>query len=109
MTTKIDINEDSVYVGGREYVPKSKLDEVVIRNLGPVRIVVADRGWVFVGACDDNDDGTVTICNARNIRRWGTTTGLGELINGPLPETKHDKYGTVRCSPIVQINVLKGW
>lgn len=77
--------------------------------LGPTRIVVADRGWVFVGACEDHADGTVTLRNASNIRIWGTTKGLGELANGPLPSTKHDPYGTVRCSPIVQINVIKGW
>lgn len=77
--------------------------------LGPLRIVVADRGWVFVGNCEGHDDGSVTIKNARNIRVWGTTRGLGELVNGPLQGTKHDPYGTVRCSPIVQINVMKGW
>lgn len=78
-------------------------------ELGPKRIVVADRGWVFVGNCDDHDDGSVTIRNARNIRRWGTTAGLGQLIKGPLPDTKHDDYGTVKCLPIAQINVVKGW
>lgn len=77
--------------------------------LGDLRIIVADRGWIFVGNCEDHDDGSVTIKNARNIRVWGTTKGLGELVNGPTNITKYDMYGTVRCSPIVQINVVKGW
>lgn len=71
------------------------------------RIVVADRGWVFVGDCEDHSDGTVTIHNAHNIRIWGTTKGLGELVDGPTKDTKYDVYGTVRCSPIIQISVNK--
>ena len=56
-------------------------------------IVVADLGWVFVG--DVTRDGDVTIRNASNIRNWGTTSGLGQLLSGPLQSTKFDKYGTV--------------
>jgi hypothetical protein len=81
----------------------------VSKDIGPKRIVVADRGWVFVGDCEDNEDGTVTIRNARNIRQWGTTKGLGELVDGPTAKTIHDSYGEVRCTPIVQISVNKGW
>jgi hypothetical protein len=90
-------------IDGMEYVRKDA------QAIGDVRIIVADRGWVFVGNCHDNDDGSVTITNCRNIRLWGTTQGLGELVNGPLQDTKHDAYGTVRCTPIVTIAVNKGW
>jgi hypothetical protein len=103
-----DIKADTLTLNGVEYVRKDSIKSDS-PALGPVRIVVADRGWIFVGACEDHEDGTVTICNARNIRLWGTTKGLGELVNGPVSGTKHDDYGTVRCSPIVQINVNKGW
>lgn len=105
MTT---INASELTLNGVEYVRKDSIKEASA-PLGPVRIVVADRGWIFVGSCEDHTDGTVTIKNARNIRRWGTTQGLGQLVMGPLPETKHDQYGTVRCAPIAQINVIKGW
>lgn len=91
-----------------EYVRK---DSVLSDSppLGDKRIIVADRGWIFVGQCEDHEDGTITLRNARNIRIWGTSKGLGELVNGPLSGTRHDDYGTVRYSPIVQINVIKGW
>ena len=78
-------------------------------EIGEKRIIVADRGWVFVGDCTDNDNGSVTIRNAKNIRRWGTSTGLGELSNGPLSKTKTDDYGTVQTIPIVTIAVTGGW
>ena len=77
--------------------------------IGDKRIIAADRGWVFVGDCVDNDDGSVTIYNAQNIRRWGTTKGLGELATGPTSETIRDLYGTVKVTPIVTIGVTEGW
>lgn len=93
-----------ITIDGVEYVPR---DSVPV--IGTKRIIVAERGWVFVGDCEDMPDGSVTIRNARNIRRWGTTAGLGELTRGPTAITKHDAYGTVRCTPIVQIAVSGGW
>ena len=60
-------------------------------------IVVLDRGFVYVGDVEHDGDWCV-IKNARNIRYWGTTKGLGELaLNGPLNETKLDNVGTVRA------------
>ena len=62
-----------------------------------VQIVVLDRGFVYVGDVTVDAD-WVTIRNARNIRRWGTTLGLGELAElGPRPETKLDPAGSVRA------------
>ena len=84
-------------------------DAVTTGEIGEKRIIVADRGWVFVGDCVDNEDGSVTISNAQNIRRWGTSKGLGELVNGPLENTKTDFYGTVKTVAIVTINVKGGW
>jgi hypothetical protein len=66
----------------------------------PHRIVVADRGWVFVGATEQHDDGSLTITNAKCIRVWGTDEskpGLGYLAqHGPTSKTKLDASGTVR-------------
>lgn len=60
------------------------------------QIVIAQRGWVFVGDVEKSGD-DVTINNAQCIRRWGTTKGLGELAaNGPQSNTVLDPMGTVR-------------
>jgi hypothetical protein len=77
--------------------------------MGDIRIIVADRGWVFVGNCQDHDDGAVTIMNCKNIRKWGTSKGLGELADGPNEGTVVDLYGTVKTIPIAQIAVVSGW
>lgn len=65
-------------------------------NASEKTIVVADRGWVWVGEVSEDAD-HVTIRNAQNVRRWGTTQGLGELaLKGPQPNTKLDPAGTVK-------------
>ena len=78
-------------------------------EIGDMRIIAADRGFVFVGRCEHQDDGSVIIRNAKNIRRWGTTKGLGEIASGPTNKTQYDDYGTVQCTPIVSIAVTGGW
>ena len=68
-------------------------------------IVVCDRGYVYEGNCTI-DDSFCVIENAKNIRRWGTTKGLGELVTGPLKNTILDNYGTVRVPLRAVINII---
>lgn len=91
MTTPTTISID-----GTDYVRASDLPA------GPPtthRIVVADRGWVFVGNTTTDEDG-IAISDAKCIRYWGTDAdkpGLGWLAaNGPTAKTKLDPSGTVR-------------
>lgn len=106
MTT---ISAETIKLNGVDYVRADSVQANPHMPMTNKRIIVADKGWVFAGDCEDHTDGSVTIHNAKNIRNWGTSKGLGELVNGPLGATKHDAYGTVRCMPLVQINVIKGW
>jgi len=72
------------------------------------QIVVAQRGWVFIGDVTTSDDGTITIENAKNIRRWGTTSGLGQLAaEGPQENTRLDDYGTVFLHPLAIVARIK--
>ena len=68
-------------------------------------IVVCDRSYVYVGDCTI-DESFCVIKDAKNIRKWGTTKGLGELINGPLAKTVLDDYGTVRVPMRAVINII---
>ena len=64
------------------------------------KIVVLDRGWVVVGDVTI-EGGNVIVDNCQNIRRWGTSRGLGQLAeNGPTAETKLDPQ------PRTETNVL---
>ncbi|MFP5471952.1 MAG: hypothetical protein ACLGGV_10195, partial [Bacteroidia bacterium] len=63
---------------------------------GEIKIAVLDRGFVYVGQVDRADPEMLVLRHAKNIRVWGTTKGLGELVNGPTSSTKLDHVGTVR-------------
>ena len=84
-----------------EYVRKDSLKD---KN-GDIKIVVADRGFVYVG-CVKQDADFVTLTNARNIRVWGTTAGLGELVSGPTKSTKLDLVGTVSIPMRAVISII---
>ncbi len=87
MTAPMTLKIDDV-----EYIRKDS----VAQTEGDIKIVVLDRGFVYVGSVSKEED-FIVIRNAKNIRQWGTTKGLGELIGGPLSETKLDNAGTVRA------------
>ena len=80
------------------------------KDLGK-QIVVIDNGFVHVGDCVV-EDGLLLISNASNIRVWGTTRGVGQLVSGPTPQTKADPLGTV-CVPFGRVvfflSVTGGW
>ena len=81
-----------VNINGKKFVREDSL------TTGAMRIVICDRGWVFVGRYKEAD-GIAEITNSSVVRRWGTTAGLGELAHkGPLSNTKLDKCPTVRVA-----------
>lgn len=63
------------------------------REMGQ-NIVVLDRGFVYVGEVKFDGD-FLHITKARNVRKWGTSKGLGELRTGPLRDTVLDTVGEV--------------
>ena len=67
-----------------------------------VRIVILQRGWVYVGFYRREGD-RCYLTNAQNIRRWGTQKGLGQLIDGPLRETALDPSGTGEYHQLTEV------
>jgi hypothetical protein len=81
---------------GGELSLKDALNSVSVpKPESKVQIVIAPRGWVFIGYTYETEKHLV-IERANVIRVWGTTKGIGELINGPLKDTKLDSCGTTR-------------
>ena len=61
------------------------------------QIVILDRGFIYVGDVEIENDWLV-IRNGANVRRWGTQKGLGELAAlGPQSRTVLDPTPTVRA------------
>ena len=106
----------TISIDGTEYVRANSVKDPVPSAW---RIVVGQNGHVFVGrycvAPAKNTppfsvSGTfdeVVLYDAKVIRFWGTTAGLGELaLNGPTPKTVLDKCGVVRLHPLSVVATL---
>lgn len=82
--------QEEIELNGVVYVRKQQ-------PCGDIKIMILQRGFVFVGRVEHDGD-NVIISNSQNIRRWGTTAGLGQLaMSGPTADTKMDPSGTVSC------------
>jgi hypothetical protein len=95
-------------ISGSTTLPGNKRNKVKAHNVTGKCIVAADRGFVWVGDIERSGD-CLLIHNAKNIRRWGTTRGIGELANGPTPSTVLDDQGEV-CIPwhaVIHITLCK--
>jgi hypothetical protein len=70
-------------------------------------IVVADRGFVYIGNVVVNND-FASITEGKNIRSWGTKKGLGQLVNeGPQKETSLDICGEIDIPMRAVISIHK--
>lgn len=91
---------ETIKIDDVEYVRKGKPSP-----LGPIKIIVADRGFVYIGHMTETAD-FITLSRARNIRVWGTTKGLGELTQGPCAGTKLDIVGGIRFPMRAVISII---
>ena len=98
----------TIMIDDIEYV---RADSLTKTN-GNIKIVITDNGFVYVGFVEEVD-GFVKLTNAKNIRYWGTKSGLGELVNGPLEETKLDTVGSLKIPNRAVISIIdvdqKAW
>jgi len=90
---------NEIEVNGVKYIRKDSVKETKI-FIGDIKIVILQRGWVYIGRFERNGNDCKLI-NAYNIRLWGTTKGLPELVHGPTSSTKLDK-----CEGIVEFDWL---
>jgi len=76
------------------------------KNFGK-NLVILQRGWIFGGDLEKNGQ-EFTLKNAFNVRKWGTTKGLGELAqNGKLKDTILDVCPDVTFHEMTVIAILK--
>jgi hypothetical protein len=92
---------NSIKINEVEYIRKDAAKSLE----GDIKIVILDRGFVYVGRVALAVD-FLTITDAKNIRVWGTSQGLGELVSGPKSATKLDQVGTVRVPMRALISLI---
>lgn len=70
-------------------------------------VVIAERGWVYAANVHRDGD-MIVLTDCFNVRRWGTSKGLGELaLRGPLAETQLDPYGVVKIHVLAVIGSIE--
>lgn len=80
---------------------------VLFKYTGEFRIVVLQFGWVFVGALHTLPSGEIELRGARNVRRWGTSKGIGELKNGPLSDTTFEPSEDIIFNPAALVFTIE--
>lgn len=97
----------TISINGTEYVPSGTINKDKDKDLSSdVRIVILQRGWIYVGRYSKTSSDEHRLDQAKCIRSWGTNKGLGELISGPTSSTKLDESGTVRFHPMTIVATL---
>ena len=98
MENKIKITDDQIEINGKIYVPQK--DNKSLNYLGDIKIVVLQRGWVYIGRFSRTGN-DCKLQNAYCIRVWGTTNGLVQLVDGATSSTKLDK-----CNGVIEFDWL---
>lgn len=88
---------------------KALLDEEDVKSTSysirgtSIQIVILQRGWVAIGRYSEHGD-EFELADAKIIRTWGTTKGLGEIADGgPTSNTKLDDCPTIRSHKLTVI------
>lgn len=104
---KIEITDDKVIINSKTYLPEDQFQKSP-NYTGDVKIVVLQRGWVYIGRFSKDKEGICKLQNACCIRTWGTTMGLPELVNGATSSTILEKCaGEVEFDWLVVINTIQ--
>jgi hypothetical protein len=94
---EIKLNENSVVINGITYFAEGTQN----KNFdGDIKIVVLQRGWIYIGRFERTGN-DCKLYNSYCIRKWGTSKGLAELVNGPTEKTVLDK-----CEGMVEFDWL---
>ena len=71
-----------------------------------IKIVILQRGWVYIGRFSQEGD-MCTLTDAYNIRKWGTTKGLGQIaLKGKQEDTQLDKTGKVTFHILTSVAII---
>lgn len=96
---------ETIKIDEVEYVRKDSVPER--KYEGDVKIVILQRGWVYVGRYTQNNETMMCELNQSYcIRKWGTTKGLPELKDGPTRDTVLDPAGKVVFHLLTTIAVI---
>lgn len=91
---------DVIELNGQKYI--------TLKDNSNIRIVILQRGWVFVGMYVNNSDDEHMLINGFNYRYQGSKKGFGYVANyGPSEKCILDPCPTpIRFNPITIIATI---
>lgn len=85
--SKVEVDKNSVFISGIEYVPKSESKEVA-KIQGDYVIVRCRNAGVHAGYLEYRKDGVVRLKNSRRLWRWWSKFSLSGLADCGVLESK---------------------
>ena len=73
---------ETITINGVQYVRADTL-AASVEPPGDRVVVIADRGFIYAGNMTRNEDGSILLRNAVNVRRW-KKGGMGGLLSDPV-------------------------
>lgn len=97
----MDKNNNTVIIGGVEYVPKSESPEPAEKVGGmPYVLVRGDRSGVFVGYLQEKNGREVILNQARRLWYWDGASSISEIA-------VHGVARPENCKFPVEVSILK--
>lgn len=95
----------TITIDGEKYVSEADYNKKHgTTKPSSIKIAILQRGWVAIGRYSVDKNGDCHLANAKIIRTWGTTKGLGEIAeNGPTPSTKLDDCPDISYHPMTAV------
>ena len=98
--------QDTITLNGKQYIefdPNNKDIKPAVET--DHIIVIAQRGWIFIGFKDKSVKDEIVLLNAEVVRSWSNGKGIGGLAEAKTGYTL-DSVGTIRLANEAVIAVI---
>ena len=98
----------AITLDGTKYVSEADYNKKHgVVSPSKIKIAILQRGWVAIGRYSVDKNGDCHLDNAKIIRTWGTTKGLGEIAEGgPTSSTKMDECPAISFHPMTAVYLM---
>ena len=88
-----------IEINGETYIKEADANRVACADTDHI-IVIAQRGWIFIGHRDKDVTDKIRLLDASVVRKWSNGRGIGGLAKGEYKdEYTLDQTGTVEFAP----------
>jgi hypothetical protein len=98
---------DFIDINGVKYVRLDSVDALLPKPVTNHIIVIAQRGWIFIGHRDMSYENGIKLLDAKIVRKWTNGKGIGALrFQANKDDYTLDDAGTVTIPPMGDIAII---